>query len=173
VPEDGLKLTRRTPYPPFWGQHLDQFSGRVRPSHWRENRALDTKHKLPENIERYLAALSKLYAQDGKRALREIIVNAQTRVVEEWTYDNWNGGTYGHALYLVLPDTLFLAVAKKREEIQSEIARDLNQLHNIQNEHIAEVFLEMDVIEDGDWRRDSGLLKSTTRMVAPDRATRI
>ena len=94
-------------------------------------------------------------------------------MVEGWTYDNWNGGTYGHALYLVVPDSLFLAAAKKRHEIQSEIARDLNQLHNFQNEHIAEVFLEMDVAEDGDWRQDSGLLISTTRTVAPDRAARI
>ena len=133
----------------------------------------DSKHELPQNIERYLAALSRLYAQDGKRALQELIVNAQTRVVEGWTYDNWNGGTYGHALYLVVPDSLFLAAAKNRQEIQSEIARDLNQLHNVQNEHIAEVFLEMDVAEDGDWRQDSGLLISTTRTVAPDRAARI
>jgi hypothetical protein len=55
------------------------------------------KFKLPKNIERYLAALSKLYAQEGHRRLQEIVVNAQTRVVEEWSYDNLDGGTYGHA----------------------------------------------------------------------------
>ena len=133
------------------------------------------KHELPKNIERYLAALSRLYAQDGRRAFQEIIVNAKIRIVEEWTYDNWNGGTYGHALYLVIPEALFLAVAKakKRDDIQSEICRDLNDLHNVQNENVAEVFLEMDLTENGDWRQDSGLLKLTTRSVSPDSVKRI
>ena len=44
------------------------------------------QHKLPKHIERCLAALSKLYAQDGQRTLQEIIVNAQTHVVEECAY---------------------------------------------------------------------------------------
>ncbi len=55
------------------------------------------EHQLPKNIERYLAALSRLYAQDGRRALQEIVVNAQTRVVEGWEYDNLD----------VVPEPLF------------------------------------------------------------------
>jgi hypothetical protein len=133
----------------------------------------DVEHKLPKNIERYLAALSRLYAQDGQRELQEIVVNAQIRVVEEWTYDNWNGGTYGHALYLVVPESIFLGATKKRDEIQTQICRDLNGLHNIQNESIAEVFLEMDVQQDRDWRQESGLLVTTTTAIAPDSVTRI
>lgn len=131
------------------------------------------KHELPKRIERYLAALSRLYAQDGDRALQEIIVNAQTRVVEEWTYDNWNGGTYGHALYLVIPEPVFLAAAKTRDDIQKKICTDLNALHNVQNEHIAEVFLEMEVADDRDWRQESGLLITPNRTIAPEAATRV
>jgi hypothetical protein len=131
------------------------------------------KHELPAEIERYLAALSRLYARNGKRALQEIVVNAQTRVVEEWTYDGWNGGTYGHALYLTLPESLFLDASRNRDQIQTSIAQDLNGLHNFQNEHIAEVFLEMEVAEDGDWRQESGLLIHTSKTVAPDQAKRI
>lgn len=131
------------------------------------------KHELPKNIERYLAALSRLYAQDGHRALQEIVVNAQTRVVEEWEYDNLDGGTYGHALYLVIPEPLFPTAAKKRGEIRTQIRRDLNELSNVQREYFAEVFLEMDVPEDRDWRQESGLLVSSTGMVAPDSVTRI
>jgi len=130
-------------------------------------------HKLPANIERYLAALSRLYARDGKRGLQEIVVNAQVRVVEEWTYDSWNGGTCGHGLYLTLPESLFLAASRDRDDIQTSIARDLNGLHNFQNEHIAEAFLEMEVAEDGDWRQESGLLVTTTKTVLPDQAKRI
>ena len=36
------------------------------------------KYELPRNIERYLAALSKLYGKEGERQLQQIIVNAQT-----------------------------------------------------------------------------------------------
>jgi hypothetical protein len=130
-------------------------------------------YELPKRVEHYVAALSRLYAQDGNRSLQEILVNAQIRVVEAWTSDNWNGGTYGHALFLTVPEPLFLAAARKRDEIQSEIARDLNNINHVQNEHLAEVFLEMHVAEDGDWRQDSGLLITTSRTVAPDSAKRI
>jgi TIR domain len=130
-------------------------------------------YELPKKVEHYVAALSRLYAQDGNRSLQEILVNAQIRVVEAWTSDNWNGGTYGHALFLTVPESLFLAAARKRDEIQSEIARDLNNINHVQNEHIAEVFLEMEVAEGGDWRQESGLLVTTSRTVAPDSAKRI
>lgn len=135
--------------------------------------AEDLKHNLAADIERYLAALSKFYAQNGKRDIQQIIVNAQVRVVEGWTYDNWNGGTHGHALYLTIPDALFMPITKERDEFQNEIARDLNKLHNFQHEFIAEVFIEMDFSLDGDWRKESGLLVTATRTVAPEATKRV
>lgn len=129
--------------------------------------------ELPKTIERYLAALSKLYAQNGKRELQEIIVNAQTRVHEGWTDDNWNGDVYGHALYLILPESLFLIHVKKKSDIQNKINDDLNGLHNVHNEFIAQVFLEMEVVEDHDWRKASGMLLDGQREVAPDATLRI
>jgi hypothetical protein len=135
---------------------------------------LDTaKHELPKHIERYLAALSRLYAHDGQRLLQEIVVNAQIRIVEGWTHDNWNGGTYGHALYLVIPEPLFLPAAKQRDDIQKRICSDLNHLHNFRNEHIHEVFLEMEVADGHDWRQESGLLITPSRTIAPDATNRI
>ena len=100
--------------------------------------------ELPKNIEHYLATLSKLYAHEAKRQFQEIIVNAQIRVHEEWDYDNWNGGTYGHALFLAIPERLFLSSIKQKGDIESKITGDLNKLHNSQNEHISAVFLEME-----------------------------
>lgn len=73
-------------------------------------------HELPKNIKQYLATLSKLYAKDELDSLQEIIVNARIRVHEEWNYDNWNGGTYGHALYLILPEHIYLRVVKHKVE---------------------------------------------------------
>jgi hypothetical protein len=123
------------------------------------------EHELPKHIERHLAALSRLYARDGQRSLQEIIVNARIRITEGWTSE-WEN--IGHALYLVVPEPLFLAATKKRDEIQKKICSDLNGLHNFRYEFIAEVFLEMDVAEDRDWRQESGLLITPSRTVAPD-----
>lgn len=129
--------------------------------------------ELPKNIEHYLAVLSKLYAQDGKRQFQEIIVNAQIRVHEEWNYDNWNGGTSGHALFLVLSEPLFLSSVKQKDDIQNKLKEDLNKIHNVKNEFIAEVFLEMEIAEDHEWRKESGLLVAGKRVVPPDATKRI
>ena len=132
-----------------------------------------TNFELPKNIERYLAALSKLYAQDGNRHFQELIVNAQTRVHEEWSRDNWNGGTYGHALYLAIPEALFLSSVKQKDDIRNQIKEVLNKIHNVQNEFIEEVFLEMEIPEDHEWRKESGLLVAGKRVVPPDATKRI
>jgi hypothetical protein len=133
----------------------------------------ESKFELPKNIERYLSAISKLYAQQGKKQHQAIIVNSQVRVNEGWSYDNWNGGTYGHALYLVIPETLYLSVVKNKDEIQRQIKEDINKFHNVQNEFIAEVFLEMEIADEQDWRKESGLLMVGNRVVAPEAENRV
>ena len=90
---------------------------------------------------------------------QEIIVNAQVRVHEKWSGDNWNGGSYGHALYLILPDSLYVRSVRQKEDLQIQIKTDINKMNNVQNEFIEEVFLEMEVAENQDWRRESGLLQ--------------
>ena len=129
--------------------------------------------ELPKSIGRYLAAVAKLYAREGKKRLEQIVVNAQVRVHEEWSYDSWDGGIYGHALYLVIPEQLFLAVAKQKTSIQEQIKKDLNTVHNVQNEFVAQVFLEMALTEDRDWRKESGLLVTGIRPVSPDSTKRV
>lgn len=133
-----------------------------------------SKFELPKHIGRYLATLSRIYAHAGNRQLQEIIVNAQMRVHEAWSSDNWNGSNYGHAIFLVLPEQLFLNAVNQKDAIQNELKEGLNKIHNVQNEFIEEVFLEMvDIAEDDKWREKSGLLVTGTRVVAPDANKRI
>ena len=129
--------------------------------------------ELASNIEHYLAALSKLYAQEGQRQKLEILVNSQVRVYEEWSYDNWNGGTFGHALFLTVPETLYLSTVRQREEIQKQISADINRIHNVQNEFIDGVFIEMESVTEHDWRQESGLLQSRRPAVNTEAARRI
>ncbi|MCX5888657.1 MAG: toll/interleukin-1 receptor domain-containing protein [Deltaproteobacteria bacterium] len=133
----------------------------------------ETAFELPRNIERYVAALSKLYAIEGKKQLQEIIVNSQIRVHEEWSSDNWNGGTYGHALYLTVPEVIFLSAVKQKDDIQKKIREDLNKIDNTPNEFIEEVFLEMEDVQDQDWRKESGLLLTGQRIILPEAQSRI
>lgn len=133
----------------------------------------DAKFELPRNIERYLATLSKLYAKEDKKQLQEIIVNSKIRIHEEWTYDNGNGGTFGHALYLVVPEAIFLNVVKLKEKIESQIKNGINSIHNVHGEYIANVFLEVEIAENQDWRKESGLLLTGTRPVLPEAVSRI
>lgn len=134
---------------------------------------LSSNFELPKKIEHYLAALSKLYGQDGNRQFQEIIVNAQIRIHEAWSSDNLNGGTYGHALFLVLPEVLYLSAVKRKDEVQNQLKEDLNKVHNVPNEFVEEIFLEMDIAEDDEWRQKSGLLVTGTRVVQSDASVRI
>lgn len=133
----------------------------------------DKEHLLPGQIDRHLAALSSLYALEGERELQELIVNAQNRIHEGRDYDNWNGGTYGHALYLLVPEQLYLNTVRNREAIQSRICQDLNKLHNEHNEHVSAVFIEMKAPENENWRSESGLMMAGRRSVSEEACTRI
>jgi len=133
----------------------------------------ESRFEIPKNIERYLAALSRMYDREGQRQLQEIIVNSQTRVDEQWSYDNWDGGTYGHALYIVLPERLFAFSLQQKNELEEKIRDDLNKIKTVQNEFIEKVFIELDLPEEGDWRKQSGLLISGTKTVSSGAAERI
>lgn len=132
-----------------------------------------SKFELPSKIDNYLALLSKRYAKAGHRLLQEIVVNAKVRVVEEWTSDNWNGGVYGHALYLTIPEALYLGTVDNKNELQNTIETDINQLKHVSDEYIATVGFEMEFAANGDWRRESGLLMTSQRSVPIEAANRI
>lgn len=127
---------------------------------------------LPRTIEHHLATLSKLYAREGERQKQALLVNAKVRVSEQWSHDNWDG-IDGHALYLTVPESLYLDVARDRDALQTAIKDDLNKIHNVQREFIEVVFIEMEPPEDDGWRRDSGLLHVGRQHVSVDTSDRI
>ncbi|MFN0140616.1 MAG: toll/interleukin-1 receptor domain-containing protein [Pyrinomonadaceae bacterium] len=130
-------------------------------------------YELPNKIEPCLRALSKLCETNSEHELQEIVVNAQVRVKEEWSHDNWNGGTTGHAVYLTVPEDLFLRSVTSKDEIQTSVRDRLNQLHNVQNEFVECVFLEFEAEEDDDGRTNSGLLLKPVRVVSEKAEHRI
>ncbi len=132
--------------------------------------------RLPKNIEHYMAALSKLYANEGQTTLQQIIVNSQIRVHEgSGSIENYNTGTvaYGHALYLGVPESLYLTIVEQRDQLQNEIREGITKIHNIPDEYVDGVFLEMEIVEGGDWRKESGLLLAPKRVIVPEAINRI
>lgn len=129
--------------------------------------------EIPKNIDRYLAALFKIYSQEGQKEQQQIIVNSQIRIHEEWSYDNWNGGTYGHAVYFITPESIFPKSIQQKEEFQEQIKKDLNRVNSSKNEFIDAVFIDIDVPDGHDWRKGSGLLLDQKYVVSPDIERRI
>jgi hypothetical protein len=130
--------------------------------------------QLPKDIERYLAALSKVYARDGERQKQEVLVNSQVRIHEDWTRSySFDEESYGHALYLLVPESLYLNLGKQRYELQEEFKNDINNICNVRGEFIAQVFLEMESATDRDWRQESGVLLSRQRVIVPTTEQRI
>ncbi|MCM1987484.1 toll/interleukin-1 receptor domain-containing protein [Methanococcoides seepicolus] len=129
--------------------------------------------KLSTNIEKYLTILSKVYAHKNQDLLHTIIINSQIEVDEGSSYDNLDGGIYGHRLHMFLPESLYLDSIENKEGLQNQIVKDINQHHSVKNEFIEEVHFEMEVLSDHDWRTDSGVLLSRPQSVSQKDESRI
>lgn len=119
----------------------------------------ERQFRLPSRVDSYLATLNRVYEQSDQMLLREIVVNGLVSIHEGWDYDNWNGGTYGHAITLTVPEDIFLRAMDTRDEFQARISEDLNKLDNSQNEHVSQVFIEMRPTDHDRWREESGVYR--------------
>ena len=130
---------------------------------------------LPGKVDSYLATLNRLYERSDDTLLREVVVNGAVSIHEGWDYDNWNGGTYGHAITLTVSEDLYLRIIDKKEDIRGRIATDLNKLNSSQNEHVSEVFIEMEPAGNDNWREQTGVYRPHTiaPSIAPDALQRI
>lgn len=114
---------------------------------------------LPGKVEVLLATLNRLYEQKGESLLREVVVNGSLSIHEEWDYDNWNGGIYGHAITLTVPEDLYFELNESKDQIQNRISADIESLNNMPDEHISAVFVEMEPTDSDHWRENSGVLR--------------
>lgn len=130
------------------------------------------KFELPGKIENLIAFLFKLYSRKGQTVKQKILVNSKIEVREGVDYDNWNGGIHGHALYLHIPESLFLDIMEEKDHIQKRIKDDLDKLHSINDEYFM-VYLEKSTETDENWRKSSGLQIQQKKHVAPDAEERI
>ncbi len=135
----------------------------------------DRQFYLPGKVDSYLATLNRLYEHAGDTLLRELVINGVVSIHEAWDYDNWNGGTYGHAITLTVSEDLYLRIIDKKDDMRGRIAADLNKLDNCQNEHVSEVFIEMEPSDSDAWREQTGVYRPRTiaPSIAPEALQRI
>jgi hypothetical protein len=114
--------------------------------------------KLPQEIERHVASLSQIYKLKDQNLLQELLINAEITIDEGYSYDNLDGGQYGFLLHLKVPGAVFAKVVEQKEAYEKEIGEKLNRLISIPHEFIDEVSIEMQLLEDDNWREKSGLV---------------
>ncbi len=123
---------------------------------------------LPRKLEKLIAALSIYYERNNRPQYQRLLVNSTYHVHEEYSYDNWNGGTYGHAVYFQVPSAVYYEIFDSLDKVAKELCEGLNRLANVPNEHFDAVFLELQddpALEN--WRESSGLLIRNTPLQTP------
>jgi len=128
--------------------------------------------QLPERIERYVASLSQVYKIKGKTFLQQLLANSII-TIEQHSYDNWDGGQYGFLLHLQVPDVIFTKIVDAKDKYESEIRNKLNKLIKISGEFIDSVSIEMQLLEDDDWREKSGLVLRAKKHISNNILERI
>ncbi len=114
--------------------------------------------ELSSKLDNLLATMSKIYASQKNSLLELIVVNGKPTLEEAREYDNWNGGIYGHALTLALPEEVFIQIINDKASLESQIREDIEKLHDMNREYICKVFFEMEPSQGERWREDSGVL---------------
>lgn len=116
------------------------------------------KYALPARLESMLAIVSEYLAANKQELLQRVLVNASYSVHEEWSYDNWNGGTVGHAIAFHVPRSVFTDLIGHVEELAERLCKTLNEVNSLENEFIEKVFLEVEAGKSEDWRAATGAL---------------
>jgi len=132
--------------------------------------------QLPKRVEHLLATLHRIYKDEGEHQAQKVIVNSKLRVKEdrEGEFDrDYQEMFYGHSVYLDVPEGLYPTPSLERINLQERIKSDINGIKNISNEYISAVFIELEEVEDRDWRMESDVLLPRQRTTTPETAKRI
>jgi hypothetical protein len=114
------------------------------------DKELSTSTEL--DIESILATVVRLLASEGRAKEVGVLANAET-ILKQTDYDNWDGGVYIYTLYLHVPVWLYSQVSSDKEESEKKILEHISPLlTSSPNDHIANVIISPQAMEDKDWR---------------------
>ena len=128
-----------------------------------------TNHYLPSKAHSFLARIQAEHVSDGKTTLSDILDASRVFVVQETSYDNLDGGTYGHDVILFMPpEQLGKIRIKEQKPISDEICGDLNACAaSYDNEFFRTVVFEANDEDDARYQQSIPIAQRPT--VNPDR----
>ena len=102
------------------------------------------KFELAQRAHSYLRRLAKEYRVTNVERLADVLEGSLFLVREETSFDNWNGGTYGHDVIIYVPDELIgLVPLDQQGELQEKLKEDLNKAAtSVENEFFSGVHFE-------------------------------
>ncbi|QDM27561.1 toll/interleukin-1 receptor domain-containing protein [Tardiphaga sp. vice304] len=120
---------------------------------------MSNKHYLPSKLPSYFRRLDLEYVRAGRVLDHELIQSAKIAINEEITADGWNGGTYGHAVLLFLPESVLSRIPfAEQNNIANRLKEDLNVCSAaIENEYVEAVIIELADEADPDFQRATNL----------------
>ncbi len=102
------------------------------------------KHEFPSMLKRFIKRLVSEYSNNDMQSIATVLSESNCEMRLETSYDNWDGGQYGHDVVFLVPDRLMgLIPLDKQNEIQARIAQDLNKASSsLKTEFIEDVHFE-------------------------------
>lgn len=111
--------------------------------------------QLPEKTEAIVRNLARYFALKGRPNVVELLARS-TATMEQTSYDNWNGGTYGFTLYLHAPAHLYVSVVDELQELESELhSRASPLLRSFDNESLDGIAITLELEADETWRENA------------------
>lgn len=107
---------------------------------------MSSKFYLPSKIHLYLRRLLGEYKAESNSKLVSLISNSKVFVHEATSYENYNGGTYGHDIKFFLPYELITNIpVRNQSKLTERVLEDLRICAGqISNEYINQVLFELD-----------------------------
>ena len=100
---------------------------------------------LLPNIPPALRRLRGLYNNQGKTSLGSLIESCHFRIEPEAHYDNLNGGTYWHDLFIFVPAEIMDSIGlDDQKQLSEQISEDLDKtITDVENERVGAVHIKL------------------------------
>lgn len=105
---------------------------------------MDQSFRLPEQIRRLIPLLAEKLREQGDALLSDILRSATIVVDEGVDYDNWDGGTWGHALSLLVPSEVYMRIdLDNLDQVEKTLKDRLTTVLRGGNEHLAYLSIQV------------------------------
>ena len=102
------------------------------------------RFKVPGKLDKSVAVVIAHARQKEEILLAEALAASTYEVEEEVDYDNWDGGTYAHAVHFLMPPEYFMLLdLDGLMDVERLVRERLNHFVKVRGERIAEVTIEV------------------------------